>query len=377
MRRVAGTRRAALALAAALACAPAALLPAAAQGPGAAAADWDWRRDAALPAWAPPPVDPPDNPMSRAKVALGRRLFHDTRLSADGRMACATCHVQARGFADPRRVAIGADGSPGLLNPPGLANVAYLPVLTWANPGQVRLEEQALIPLFSQHPVELGMAGREAALFGALAADPDYPAQFRAAFPEREGAMTLETLTKALAAFQRSILSFRSPYDRYRWGGDRRAISAAARRGEALFFGERLECYHCHGGPTFTDTLMHAWMAEPERGFHVTGVARTGGIGEQTGRVDQRGAFRTPSLRNVALTAPYMHDGSLPTLADVLRHYERGGIRRGPHTSPLLRGFRLTARERADLIAFLDSLTDPELARDARWSDPAAAPTRR
>jgi cytochrome c peroxidase len=363
-------RRLAAALAPATMLSAAMLLAGAVSATPAAATGWDWQRDAALPAWAPPPAVPADNPMSLAKVALGRRLFHDARLSADGRMSCATCHRQDRAFADPRRVALGVDGSAGLLNPPSVANAGYLSVLTWANPGQTRLEEQTLIPLFSQHPVEMGMAGREAELFAAIANDPAYPAQFRAAFPERDGAITLETLTKALAAFQRGITSFRSPYDRYRWGGERDAISPAAKRGEALFFGERLECYHCHGGPTFTDTLAHAWLPQPERGFHDTGVAATGGIGEQTGDPTRRGAFRTPSLRNVALTAPYMHDGSLPTLDAVIRHYERGGLRRGPHTSPLLRGFRLTARERADLVAFLDSLTDPHLLTDPRWAPP-------
>ncbi len=332
--------------------------------------DWDWQRDAALPAWAPPPVVPADNPMSRAKVALGRRLFHDTRLSADGQIACATCHRQEHAFADPRRVATGADGRPGLLNPPSIANAGYQPALTWANPGQDRLETQALIPLFGEHPVEMGMAGREVALLALLAADASYPAQFRAAFPGRQDVITLETITKALAAFQRGVTSFRSPYDRYRWGGEADAISAAAKRGEALFFGERLECYHCHGGPTFTDNLAHAWLPQVERGFHDTGVARSGGVGEQTGDPARRGAFRTPSLRNVALTAPYMHDGSLPTLAAVIRHYERGGTRRGAQTSPLLRGFRLSAAERADLIAFLESLTDRDLVADPRWAAP-------
>jgi cytochrome c peroxidase len=345
------------------------LLGAAAAAPRVAA--WDWQRDAALPAWMPPPVVPADNPMTTAKVELGRHLFHDTRLSADGSMACATCHRQDRAFADPRRVALGVDGRPGVLNPPGLANVAYLPVLTWANPGQRLLEQQALIPLFSQHPVEMGMAGREAALTASLAGDPAYPALFRAAFPEARGAISLATVTRALAAFQRSILSFRSPYDRYRWGGDDSAITQAARRGERLFFGERLECYHCHGGPTFTDNLMHARLADAEIGYHDTGVARTGGLGEQTGLANQRGAFRTPSLRNVALTAPYMHDGSMPTLDAVIDHYARGGRARSPNTSPLLRGFRLSPRERADLIAFLESLTDTALTTDPRLAPPA------
>jgi cytochrome c peroxidase len=289
-------------------------------------------------------------------------------------MACATCHVQRHGFADPRRVALGVDGSKGQLNPPSLANVAYLPVLTWANPAQRRLEQQALIPLFSQHPVEMGMAGRETEMLGALAADPSMAAMFRAAFPAEAAPVSLASVTRALAAFQRSILSFRSPYDRYRWGGEPGAISEAAKRGERLFFGERLECYHCHGGPTFTDNLVHARLADPEIGYHDTGVARGGGAGLQTGVATQAGAFRTPSLRNVAVTAPYMHDGSMATLDAVLDHYAKGGRARGPHTSPLLRGFRFSARERADLIAFLESLTDAELARDPRWSAPGAAP---
>jgi cytochrome c peroxidase len=205
----------------------------------------------------------------------------------------------------------------------------------------------------------------------SLAADPAYPAMFRAAFPETQGAISLGTLTRALAAFQRSILSFRSPYDRYRWGGDDSALSPAAKRGEKLFFGERLECYHCHGGPTFTDNLVHSRLADAEIGYHDTGVARTGGIGEQTGLATQRGAFRTPSLRNVALTAPYMHDGSMATLDAVIDHYARGGRARGPNTSPLLRGFRLSPQERADLIAFLESLTDTALTSDPRLAPPA------
>lgn len=336
----------------------------------AAATPWEWR----LPAWVPPPAL--DRPLSVAEVELGRHLFHDPRLSRDGSMSCATCHRQARAFTVNRATMPGADGSPGERNPMSLVNLAWAPVLTWANPAQTRLEVQALIPLFSDHPVEMGMSGREEALFALLAADPRYGALFAAAFPDRAGAITLETLTRALAAFQRAIAGFDSPYDRYRWGGQRDAIGAAAKRGERLFFGERLECYHCHGGFLFTDNVMHARLIAPETGFHDTGVARTGGIGEHTGNPAQRGAFRTPSLRNVALTAPYMHDGSMATLDEVIRHYERGGRRRGPHTSPLLAGFRLTAQERRDLIAFLESLTDMGVTTDPRFADPFAAAAR-
>lgn len=325
---------------------------------------WEWR----LPAWVPPPAL--DQPLRAAEVELGRHLFHDPRLSRDGSMSCATCHEQARAFTVNRATVPGVDGSPGQKNPMSLVNLAWAPVLTWANPGQRRLEEQALIPLFSDHPVEMGMSGREDALFARLAADPRYPALFAAAYPERDGAITLETLTRALAAFQRAIAGFDSPYDRYRWGGQASAISAAAKRGERLFFGERLECYHCHGGFLFTDNVTHSRLIAPEIGFHDTGVARTGGIGEHTGNPAQAGAFRTPSLRNVALTAPYMHDGSMPDLGAVIRHYEQGGRARGPATSPLLAGFRLTPRERADLIAFLDSLTDRGVTSDPRFANP-------
>jgi cytochrome c peroxidase len=328
---------------------------------------WDWR----LPAWVPPPAL--DRPLTAAEVELGRWLFHDVRLSRDETMSCATCHQQSRAFTVNRATMPGVDGSPGLKNPMSLVNLAWTPVLTWANPAQTSLERQALIPLFSDHPVEMGMSGREDTLFARLAADPRYPPMFAAAFPDREGAITLETITRALAAFQRAIASFDSPYDRYRWGGQRNAISASARRGERLFFGERLECYHCHGGVLFSDNVMHSRLLAPEMGFHDTGVARTGGIGEHTGNPSQMGAFRTPSLRNIALTAPYMHDGSMATLHDVIRHYERGGRARGPHTSSLLAGFRLTPQERRDLIAFLESLTDQTVTTDPRFSNPFGA----
>lgn len=332
---------------------------------------WDWR----LPAWVPPPAL--DRPLTVAEVELGRHLFHDPRLSRDGGMACATCHEQVRAFTVNRATVPGVDGSPGHRNPMSLVNLAWAPVLTWSNPGLTRLETQALIPLFSDHPVEMGMSGREQEVFARLAADPRYPPMFAAAFPDRRGAISLETITRALAAFQRAIAGFDSPYDRYRRGGDSGAVNDAVRRGEALFFGERLECYHCHGGFLFTDNVMHSRLLAAETGFHDTGVARTGGIGEHTGNAAQMGSFRTPSLRNIALTAPYMHDGSMATLDDVIRHYERGGRHRGPYTSPLLAGFVLTNQERSDLKAFLESLTDRGLITDPRFSNPFASQERR
>jgi len=355
---------------------------------GAAAPAWHWP----LPAWVPPPAVPSDNPMTPAKVELGRHLFYDRRLSADCTMACASCHEQARAFTDGKAVSKGVTGEVGARSAMSLANVAYLPVLTWQNPQLTSLEVQALIPLFGEHPVEMGMAGREQQLFAMFKADPTYRRLFAQAFPAEAGQgdaalYSLSTLTKALASFQRSLLSFDSPYDRYRYGGQKDAISPAARRGEELFFGEKLECYHCHGGFNFTDNLKHARTPFPEIGFHNTGLYNEDGKGaypkaspgivEFTGDPRDAGRFRTPSLRNVAVTAPYMHDGSIPTLHEVLRtHYARGGraVHAGRAANPLrsefIAGFEITEAEIADVVAFLESLTDEAFLRDARHGNP-------
>jgi cytochrome c peroxidase len=355
---------------------------------GAAPTGWQWP----LPTWVPPPAVPADNPMSAAKVELGRHLFHDTRLSATGTMSCAGCHDPARAFTDGKAVSQGVTGESGPRSAMSLANVAYLPVLTWQNPQLTSLELQALIPLFGEHPVELGMSGREQQLFAVFRGDPTYRRLFARAFPEdaRQGdaaLYSLSTLTKALASFQRSLLSFDSPYDRYRQGGQTDAISPAARRGEELFFGEKLECYHCHGGFNFTDNLKHARTPFAEIGFHNTGLYNEDGRGaypkaspgivEFTGEPRDTGRLRTPSLRNVAVTAPYMHDGSIATLHEVLRtHYARAGraVHEGRAANPLrsefIAGFEITEAEIDDVVAFLESLTDERFLRNRAHANP-------
>ncbi|MCZ8321023.1 MAG: di-heme enzyme [Novosphingobium sp.] len=344
-----------------------------------------------IPAWLPPPPVPADNPMSDAKVLLGRHLFYDARLSRDGTLACVSCHLPSHGFADRRPLAVGIDGQRASRNAMGLANVGYLPVLTWSNPNLTSLEFQSLIPIFGTHPEEMGMAGREEALFATLSADPTYRRLFGEAFPERGGEINLFTLTRALGAFQRTLVSASSPYDRYKYGGDDSAISDAAKRGENLFFDHRLECYHCHSGFNFTNTWQSSRMPFPEIGFHNNGLYNIDGNGaypksapgliEHTGKAEDMGRFRTPSLRNVELTAPYMHDGSIATLEEVIRHYEAGGrrIHAGPRAgigfdNPfkdfLIQGFRLSDEERADLIAFLKSLTDRRFVENPAFADP-------
>jgi cytochrome c peroxidase len=331
---------------------------------------YDWP----LPDWMPPPPVPDDNPMSAEKVDLGRHLFYDARLSRDGTVACASCHVQGLAFTDGRQVPVGINGTVGVKNAPSLANVGYMPVLTWANPHMDSLEFQALIPLFGENPDEMGGVGQEAVIFDRLAADPYYATAFAAAFPDRPQP-DLFTITRALAAFQRSLISVGSPYDRFKRDGDKTALTDAAKRGEQLFFDHRFECYHCHSGVHFTDTLQTALMPQAEVGFHNTGLytdypAAVPGLIEITGRPQDAGRFRTPSLRNVAVTAPYMHDGSIPDLRGVIAHYARAGRADHPMKDGMIQGFKASDAEIADLIAFLESLTDEGFLSDPRLSDP-------
>ncbi|MDM9385283.1 cytochrome c peroxidase [Chlorogloeopsis sp. ULAP01] len=207
-------------------------------------------------------------------------------------------------------------------------------VLTWANPGLTKLESQMLIPLFGEHPVEMGMVGKEQEILTMLQSDRTYKQLFAAAFPGKDS-ISIANLAKAIAAFERTLISVNSPYDRYRYGGDVNAISAAAKRGEALFNSERLECFHCHGGINFSDSVMHERLAFKEIAFHNTGLYNIDGKGaypssntgvrELTNKPSDMGRFKAPTLRNIALTAPYMHDGSIATLEEVIDHYQAGG----------------------------------------------------
>lgn len=340
---------------------------------------YQWR----LPSWAPRPLVPADNPMSAAKVELGRLLFYDRRLSANGSFSCATCHQQARAFTDGVPLAVGVTGAKHPRNSMSLANAAYNPVLTWADPVTHALEKQALTPMFGTAPVEMGLAGREEMITRLLRDDRRYARLFRAAFPREAQPGSLDNLTRAIAAFERTLLSFDSPYDRYRYGGKANAINASAKRGETLFFSERMKCFHCHGGINFTDTVSHERLERPEIAFHNTGLYNLDGKGAYpadntglmaaTGKAADMGRFRAPTLRNVAVTAPYMHDGSIATLSEVLDHYAKGGRAANPLHSEFIQGFAISAQEKRDLIAFLESLTDSGFLANPRFGDPYAA----
>jgi len=278
----------------------------------------------------------PAPPPTPAQVELGRRLFYDADLSADGTMACATCHEQRHAFADGNRTHPGVTGEPGRRNVPGLANVGRISPLTWADPRQTALAAQVDVPVTGTHPVEMGMAGRTGEIARRLGADPCYRQMFAAAFPASGEQITYANVTRALAAFEGSLVSRASPYDRG-------AMSAQARAGQAVF---ARHCAACHAGPDFTDTRFHRLApADP--------AASDQGLFEVTGRPAHRGAFRTAPLRNVAVTAPYLHDGSAPALADAIAR----------HGLP-----PLPAAQQAQVEAFLGALTD-----QAFLSDPALA----
>jgi cytochrome c peroxidase len=336
--------------------------------------------------------------MSQAKAELGRHLFYDMRLSGNGTESCATCHEQERAFTDGRARAVGSTGEVHPRGSMSLVNVGYAAALTWGNPTLTRLEDQALVPMFGEHPIELGLPQPGTALLGRLRAEPRYQALFAQAFGVEGDPFTIDHVTQALATFERTIISARSPYDRYHTERDDAAISAAARRGETLFFSQPLSCFRCHGGFTFSGAVDFEGRREELEGrreghveFHNTGLYNAAGalsypppntgIYEFTKKPEDVGKFKAPTLRNIAVTAPYMHDGSIATLEDVLAHYAAGGrtIASGPYQgighdnpnkSPTVRGFALSPEQREDLIAFLRSLTDESLLHDPRFSNP-------
>jgi cytochrome c peroxidase len=338
-----------------------------------------------LPRGFPAPVAPADNPMSEAKVELGRYLFYDNNLSLNHSQSCASCHKQEMAFTDGLAQPVGSTGEIHPRSSMSLANMAYNPTLTWANHNLRSLENQALVPMFGETPVELGLAGKEGELLARLRAEPVYQKLFPRAFPAEKDPFTIANTTRGLASFVRSLISGNAPYDRYRYG-DENAISPAAKRGELLFASERLECFHCHGGLNFSGPVVYQGKTLREAEFHNTGLYNLDGKGaypadntglyELTQRPADMGRFKAPTLRNIALTAPYMHDGSVKTLDEVIDHYAAGGRAAAGNSGPsplksaFVKGFTLTRRERADLLAFLHSLTDEQFIRNPRFANP-------
>mgnify|MGYP001815170280 FL=1 len=362
--------------------------------------EWVWD----LPENIVPPRVPDDNPMSVPKVELGRFLFYDTRLSGNETQSCASCHKQELAFTDGLALAEGSTGEIHPRNSMMIANSGYAASLTWANDVLEKLEEQALVPMFGEEPVELGLAGREEEMLQRLRDDERYLQMFADSFPDDDDPINRGNITKALAAFQRQVTSFNSRFDLWN-RGDKSALNDSEQRGLALFFGgtteagvsDALECFHCHGGFLLSQSSDHEDNVFDQKAFMNNGLynldedgsypAGNQGIYDLSFQSVDKGRFMPPSLRNVAVTAPYMHDGSIATLEEVVRHYERGGrlVPEGteingqdvsgdgfdnPNKSSFLNGFEITDQEREDLLAFLRALTDEDLLTNPAYSDP-------
>jgi cytochrome c peroxidase len=305
----------------------------------AARADDAFRWD--LPRGLPEPAVPADNPMSATKVALGARLFADPRLSVTGRYSCASCHDAARAFTDGLSRARGATGETLPLNAPTLINAAYNASLGWHDAGITTLESQMRGPLFNDHPPELGLAGREAEVERGLLADESMRTAFSAAFPGETAPVTMDNVIRAIAAYERTLLSAGSPFDRYVFSGEHDALTAEQKRGMDIFFTDRGDCASCHGGINFSGDWVDRGHPAAKSVFADTGTGE---------------AVRVPTLRNLPATAPYMHDGRFATLDQVLDHYEK--LAADPGADPRLRRAPLTTEERAALREFLGSLAD-------------------
>lgn len=338
-----------------------------------------------------PPVETPaDNRLTEAKVVLGRWLFYDRRLSFNNTVSCADCHRQQEGFADPRRFSVGATGEETRRNAMTLTNVAYNGRYMWANPAVKTLETQMMIPLLGEHPVEMGLSKDEDGVIGGLRADRRYGPLFVAAFPGDDDPVRLVNAVKAISSFVRTLVSFNSPFDRF-LVGDRDAISVDAQRGFALFRSERLGCVKCHEGHNFRMTPGHrTTRSDDSVAYHNTGLynleggaypSRDRGLIDVSGDPADMGRFKAPTLRNIAVTAPYMHDGSIGTLDEVLDHYARGGRlvstgpeagdgRLNPGKSRFITGFAITPGEKRAVIAFLESLTDTTFLTNPLLANP-------
>ena len=337
-----------------------------------------------IPEGFPQPQVPANNPMSAAKVELGRALFYEPALSINRAMSCSTCHQPERAFSQAQARSSGATGQTLRRNALALVNVAYNNDLTWAHNQLSTLEQQIMIPLFAENPIEMGLTGAQDEIIGRFQT-PEYQALFDAAFGDNQ--INYDRIVKAIASFVRSLLSFTSPFDNYAYRQNDNALNESQLRGLELFFSERLECFHCHGGFNFTQSSKHEFQPLDLRPFHNTGLYNIDGKGgypltdlgliEITRNPSDMGRFRAPTLRNIALSAPYMHDGSIESLRDVIHFYAAGGRGDGvnnPFKSQFIKGFQLTEQETSDLLAFLNSLSDERFITNPNHHAPVVLP---
>lgn len=346
---------------------------------------------AAPPLGLPPVPVPADNPMTDAKVALGDKLFNDQRFSATGDVSCATCHDRAKGLTDsPLKTSEGIRKLTGTRNAPTVANAAYFTTQFWDGRSK-DLEDQSQHPFVN--PVEMALPSHEPIL-QIVRTDPEYVKMFRAAFGKEPASVEMMDVQKAIATFERTLVFGDSPFDRWYFGGDKAAMSEAAVRGFTVFL-EQGRCVSCHmieqDHALFTDNRFHnigvginniqadiprlapAFLEAKAKGIDVDVAVLSDKKTSELGRfaitdtLDDLGAFKTSTLRNIAVTAPYMHDGSLATLRDVVDHYNNGGVTNkddkvNDFLSGGIRPLDLSEQQINDLVAFLEALTSPEFA---------------
>lgn len=293
---------------------------------------------------------PESNPPTVDKIALGRALFYDPLLSEDGKVSCASCHQQDKAFTDGGKVSTGSFGRTGKRSAPSFVNVAYRTKLFWHG-GSPSLELQALGPLSDHNEHALKPEQTVEKLRASK-----YAPEFRRIFG-REPDLT--SLTQAIVSFERTLISYNSPFDRYS-AGDANALTPAQVRGMDIFY-DKAECFHCHNGNNFSDNQAHNNASEL--------FNEDIGVAQLTDQDEDVGKFITPTLRNIALTAPYMHAGQMATLREVVQHYNDGG-QPNPNTDPLVRPLGLTEQEIDDLVAFLQSLTDSTIATNKAFGPP-------
>ncbi|MCS7078287.1 MAG: c-type cytochrome [Bacteroidia bacterium] len=304
-----------------------------------------------IPPGFPMPKIPADNPLTAEKVALGRKLFYDPQLSNARTISCASCHILEHGFADTARFSRGDKGQIGQRNAMSLTNVAYQTELFWdgANPS---LEKQILAVMLNHDEFDIDITEVENRIRG----DESYKPLFQAAF---NGVINITTITQAIASFERTLISGNSKYDKYLRG--QAILTPSELNGMRLFFDEKGECFHCHNGFNFTNFKYH--------NTGLDSVTTDEGRYRTTGIEEDKGKFKTPTLRNIALTAPYMHDGRFKTLEEVVEHYNRGG-KNHPYKDGDIFPLNLTAQEKQDIVNFLKTLTDEEFINNPAFKKP-------
>jgi cytochrome c peroxidase len=282
-----------------------------------------------------------DNQFTKNRIDLGKKLFFDPILSRDGTISCASCHEENRFFTDNLPISIGIEGRMGIRNSPSLINVAYQPNMFWDG-GNPTLEQQILAPIVSHFEMDFDVNK----VVDRLKKHTEYSALFQKAYNQ---APSVFSLTRAIACYERTLIGGTSRYDKYIQKIDTLALNRSEKNGMSIFFGENGECFHCHQGFNFTDYSFR------NNGLYITypdsGRARITELPQDVGK------FKVPSLRNIEKTAPYMHDGSLNTLEEVINHYESGGAKH-PNKSPIIQPLKLSKQEKIDLVNFLKSLTD-------------------